>query len=101
MKGTIGPVNDIVMNIIQTPDGNINGDWSGVLAPPSIDCTALNVAAGTVNGSYTVVGIGLTISDVGFFHGQKISPTQFRGSFQSCGHFYNATFTLANPTPGS
>ena len=98
----VGPLHDIVMNIIQIADGTIKGDWSGTLIPPDAACPAGLPASpsGPVTGSYNVVGIGLNVLGIGFFHGQKISPTEMRGDFQSCGSFYSVTFTLTSPIPG-
>ena len=98
----VGAIHDLTMTIDQAANGDIGGAWSATLSPANAPCPPGLPASpnGPLTGSYTLVGIGLSITGIGFFHGQKISPTEFRGSLQSCDAILSVTFSLSSPGGG-
>lgn len=90
----IGPITDIHMTIVQSPDGSVTGNWSGkssVANPPCPPELGLN-PANTVSGSNTVLEVSLEVLGAGEFEGQAISRNKMQGSFRSCSKIYPVDF---------
>jgi hypothetical protein len=98
----VGPITEIVMDVNQKPNGDISGNWSGKATPSGIPCWSSlgTTPSGSVAGSYTEIRIAVTVEAIGVFQGQKISPSEIRGTFDACGTVYNALFTLVNAPSG-
>ena len=87
------------MTITQTPDGAVNGQWSGkapanALCPPNL---GLN-PTGPVNGANTVLEVRFGLIGAGNFDGQ-VDGEVMEGTFDSCGIGYMIVFTLVGSVP--
>ena len=98
----VGPITEIVMDINQQPNGDIAGTWSGKAAPSTAPCwsTLGTTPTGSVAGRYTEARIAVTVEAVGVFQGQKISPSEVRGTFDACAAVYSVLFRLVNAPNG-
>jgi len=97
----IGPVFNLEVVIRQNPDGTIVGTWASDISPPHPACPPDlgDRAVGTVGGTNTVIGVGLSLLGVGDFQGQAINSATLKGSFVSCETTYPVTLSLAGPAP--
>ncbi len=98
----VGPITEIVMDIKQAANGDVSGNWSGKAVASGIPCWSSlgTTPSGSVAGNYTQIRIAVTVEAVGVFQGQKISPSEIRGTFDACATVYNALFTLVNAPSG-
>jgi hypothetical protein len=98
----VGVVYDISLNLTQDAGGKITGEWAGKVSSPNATCPPEigTAPTGPVTGTNTVIGISLSVLGAGEFRGQVISPTEMRGSFESCAFGYEVTFSLRGPAPG-
>ena len=97
----MGPVFNLEVVIRQNPDGTIVGTWASDISPPHPACPPDlgDRAVGTLGGTNTVIGVGLSLVGAGDFQGQAINSTTLKGSFVSCETTYAVTLSLAGPAP--
>ena len=98
----IGPIYDISMDVSQTEDGDVSGEWAGKASPTDAACPeGLGTnPSGRVSGTNKALGLNLAVVGAGDFQGQMISPTALRGSLFSCGVFYPITFSAVIAASG-
>jgi hypothetical protein len=95
----VGPITDIQIDIVQAPNGAIEGQWSGKSSAPDAACPpqlGLNPAS-RVFGSNTVLGVEFELLAAGHFHGQVIGTDRLEGSVESCGVLYQVEFSPLEP----
>ncbi|HYS70082.1 MAG TPA: hypothetical protein VEM14_07545 [Gemmatimonadaceae bacterium] len=98
----IGPVTMLQLDLAESPDGTVQGQWSGKLVPADATCPPSlgPTPTGPITGTNTVLALNLSILGTGDFQGQALDDRTLRGSVFSCGIFYRVTFTLVGPVPG-
>jgi hypothetical protein len=101
----IGPLTLLQMDLAESPDGTVQGNWSGSVPPPKAGTCPFPASAGAnptgpVSGTNTVLALNLSILGTGDFQGQALDDKTLRGSVFSCGIFYPVTFSLIGPVPG-
>jgi len=98
----IGHVTQLQMDLAESPDWSVQGQWSARLVPPDATCPPSlgPTPTGPVTGSNTVLALNLSILGTGDFQGQAVDDKTLRGSVRSCEVFYRVTFTLVGPVPG-
>jgi hypothetical protein len=91
----VGPLSQIQVNIIQRPDGTIEGFWSGKASPPGAPCPpGLGSApTGTLSGANTVLQVQLSLMGAGDFDGQAVDDQTLDGSFEMCDRSYPVRFS--------
>lgn len=96
----IGPLSDISMDIVQGPDGSVQGQWTGISSSPNPVCPPdLGLApTGPVSGANTVLVLQLSLLGAGDFEGQVRDENTLRGSFTSCG-LHSMTFVRVGFAP--
>ena len=90
------------MDLAESPDGTVQGQWSAKLVPSDATCppNLPSPPTGPVSGSNTVLALNLSILGTGDFQGQALDDGTLRGSIRSCEVLYPVTFTLLGPVPG-
>lgn len=98
----IGHVTQLQMDLAESPDGTVQGQWSAKLVPPDATCPPGlgSPPTGPVSGTNTVLALNLSILGTGDFQGQALDDGTLRGSVRSCEILYPVTFTLVGPVPG-
>src|SRR2546423_11451675 len=98
---SVGPVYEIHLDLSQSADGRVKGDWSGKVLPPNPACPPGLGATptGPVNGRNTNLEVQLSVLGVGDFEGQIVDDKTLTGGLLSCGSIYPITFSLVGPIP--
>ena len=101
----VGPLTLLQMDLAQSADGTVQGNWSGNVPPPKAGTCPFSPGAGsnptgTVSGTNTVLALNLSIDGTGDFQGQALADGTLRGSVFTCGILYAVVFTLVGPVPG-
>src|SRR5436305_1591242 len=60
---SVGPIQNLVMDLTQAGDGSVSGTWSGKVTAKNVICPPeLGTApSGPVSGNHTVIGITLSV----------------------------------------
>jgi hypothetical protein len=102
-QSNVGVVTEIQFDVVQSPDGSLNGTWVGktstsnATCPPEIGTNPTNV----LSGSNTLLQVEFELLGVGHFHGQVISANRLEGSLESCATLYPVEFMLVEALPAS
>lgn len=94
----IGALSALTVDVTQTADGKITGEWSGLFStratcPPGIGSNP----TGPVNGFNTALLVRFSMLGAGDFEGQQVDSSTMRGGFVSCGHVFPIEFALQPP----
>jgi hypothetical protein len=92
---TIGALSALTVDVSQTNDGKITGEWSGLFStratcPPGIGSNP----TGPVNGRNTALLVHFSLLGAGDFEGQQVGSTTLRGGFVSCSQVFPIEFSL-------